>query len=164
MSLWDDFVELTQIIFAPLEDRFGFKRLSPSNPFIYYDSPTLRISLFYDTSRGCELDMGIMRKADIGTQKPSYGLSPLMAIYDPEVWKVYRGSYPNDKQSLRSSLLEMKELLFKYGASILVGDETDLDRCDALQKLVEEELGKPASNVGYMDSVEQVVLRYHGNA
>jgi hypothetical protein len=161
MSLWDDFVEMTQTVFAPLEDKFGFSRLPPKYPFVDYDSSTLRISLHYDSEWHCELEVAIHRKADIGTRKHSTGISPLMAIHDPAAWETHTAPYPKDRQSLESSLLTMRGLLFKYGASLLAGDLRDLDKVDALERQVEAELGKPDNTTDYKGIVRQVILRYH---
>jgi hypothetical protein len=161
MSLWDDFVEMTQRVFAPLEDKFGFKRQPPNYPFVDYDSSTLRISLCYDPERRHELDIAIRRKTDVGTRKPSTGISPLMSIHDPAAWETYSSPYPKDRQSLESSLLTTRDLLFKYGASLLAGDLSDLDKIDGLQKQVEAELRKLGSSTGYKEAVKRAILKYH---
>ena len=164
MSLWDDFVELSQTVFAPLEESFGFQRRPPTRPFVHYDSSSLQISFFYDCSRDHELDVAFRRKADVGTQKPSYGLSSLMAIHDPAAWETYVSSFPNDKHALKSSLLAMKDLLFRYGASLIAGDESDLGKCDELEKQVAAEFGRSDSSGDYKSRVRQVILRFHKNA
>jgi hypothetical protein len=161
MNLWDDFVELTQAVFAPLENDFGFQRLPPKQPFAIYESPTLQVSLYYDLGRHSELDLRIQRAADVGTRKPSRGISSLMAIHDPAAWDTYSISYPKDRKSLESSLLAMREQLLKYGTSLLAGDMGDLGKLDHLEEQVEIELGQSGRDANYKDTVRQVILRFY---
>jgi hypothetical protein len=160
MSNWDDFVEISQTVFAPLENKFGFQRQTPKQPFVDYDSSNLKVSLFYDVTRGGELDIAIRRMVDVGTQKPSMSISSLMAIYDPASWETYRSPFVNNRPSLERFLSEMKEHLFKYGASLLVGDLRDFDTSDRINKEVSKELGKHRSG-DYLSIVKQVVLNFH---
>ena len=162
MSNWEECARLTAVVFAPLEERFGFNRLPPSEPFIHYDSSRLRVSIFFDTTRGCELDLGIMRKRDVGTAKPSYGLSALLALHDPDEWASYRSATPPNTAALQAALEKMKNLLLKHGTSLLSGNETDLDDSDRLDREIEGELAK--HKAPYMDTVRQVVLKHHRRA
>ena len=160
MSNWDDFVEISQTVFAPLENKFGFQRQTPKQPFVDYDSSNLKVSLFYDVTRGGELDIAIRRMDDVGKQKPSMGISSLMAIYDPASWETYRSPFVNDRTSLERFLTEMKEHLFKYGASLLAGDLNDFNTSDCINKVIAQELGK-RSGGDYMSTVKQAVLNFH---
>ncbi|MFM2293678.1 MAG: hypothetical protein RLZZ350_91, partial [Verrucomicrobiota bacterium] len=164
--LWNDFVEISQTVFAPLEKKFGFRRLPPKEPFVNYESSCLQIRLFYaDTREGKgELDMAIRRLIDVGTQKKSTHVSGLMAIYDPVAWENHSMSFATDRQSLESVLLATRENLFKYGASLLAGDLSDLDKLDCLEKALEKELGKHRGG-DYKSIVKQGVLNFfHANS
>jgi hypothetical protein len=164
MNLWDHFVEITQEVFAPLVDDFSFQRLPLIRPFIYYESATLQVDFFYDVERSYELDVSIRRRPDVHTRKPSYGLSSLLAIHDAGAWETYRSSCPRNHEALGVSLREMRELLFSYGAALLAGDNTDLERCDYLESQIAAEFAKPGDGRDYVSRVQEVVLRYHDGA
>jgi hypothetical protein len=125
MDPWDKFVEDAQTVFAALEHSFGFHRQVPSRPFVHYDSSAIRISLFYEPGnrRDGGPDLGIRRKTEIETRRPSYGLSELVAVQDPG--KRLRQAPP-------PPTLEMLwQTLIKYGTPLLKGDCTLLDKIDA---------------------------------
>jgi hypothetical protein len=155
MDPWDKFVEDAQVVFAALEHRFGFHRQTPSRPFIHYDSSSIRISLFYEPgSRDGGPDLGIRRKTEVETRKASYGLSSLVAVQDPVAWQSPQAPPPPTLEMLWQTLI-------KYGDPLLKGDCTLLDKADALEAQLAQQLGKP-SQKSYTELVRRTIFRYHG--
>jgi hypothetical protein len=61
MITWSNFVNSSSGVFEFLVKEYNFKLVSTEQPFVNYDKPGIRISLFYDANRRGEIDIGIRR-------------------------------------------------------------------------------------------------------
>jgi hypothetical protein len=124
MDLWQVFVESVTREFAFLEDEFSLLRKTTAKPVVNYESDRLRVSIFYDSDRSHELDIGIRRLTDEPRNVPSIGLSELMQLVDKEAGLAYRLSYPANEMDLETEVRRQADLLRKYGDDLLRNKES----------------------------------------
>lgn len=134
MELWNYFVQLIDKYFKYLESDFKFKKVSAKIPFVVFESPFLRINIFYECGGRYELDLGIepFKKIGDGKVRYSWGIGQLIELHNPE--KIYMAVYPYTKEELEVAVQELAELFLKYGSDILHGDLRDLEELEKLDK------------------------------
>ena len=138
MNLQLDFIDLTKQHFRYLEDEFGFVLQSNTPPFVIYESDTLRVFVYYDAQRQCELDVGIERLSDAAKQVPTFGLGELILIDNCN--EEYCSPYPSTREMLQIEVPRLAELLRKHAVKILNGDIRELGKIEKLRSEKEQEM------------------------
>jgi hypothetical protein len=136
--MWEIFVETVRRHFHFLEMDFGFVIKSTKPPFVIYESDKLQVLVFYDESRGCELDLSVGRHGDDHSRIPRLGIEKLMRLKDVQKAESYRLSYPCTEEDLQIEVERLATLWLRYGLEVLQGDMRDFERVrqmdDALAK------------------------------
>ena len=126
--MWEKFVETAGDHFRFLETEFGFVLKATKPPFVTYESDELQVLVFYDLSRGCELDLGIRRIGDDPSKVPTVGIAKLMAVHDESKVGDCMLTNPCTEEELESELKRLAGLFRKYGKPVLEGNLRDADR------------------------------------
>ncbi len=126
--MWEKFVETAGRNFRFLETEFGFVLKTTKPPFVTYESDKLQVLVFYDLSRGCELDFGIRRIGDDPSKVPTVGIEKLMKLHEASKTEGCMLSYPRTEEELDSELKRLSELLRTHGKGVLGGNQCDMDR------------------------------------
>ena len=86
IATWDEFVKIVKEDFSYLETDFGFKLVSTQVPFVKYESPKVRMDIYWSIDTRHELDLGIIPLTKIEGIRSSIGISSLTLIHEPEKW------------------------------------------------------------------------------
>ncbi len=137
--MWDKFIEAVGRHFHFLETEFAFIRTSAKPPFVIFESDKLQVMVFYDVSRGHELDL-VMRRVGDDPRKPlSIGIEMLIELRGGCATN-YLTSHPSTEAALEAEVKHFAELLRKYGTTVLKGDLQDFDRAERVAQDIAKKL------------------------
>jgi hypothetical protein len=127
MVTWEQFLECVDQTFGFLKRDFGFNLTSTKRPFVVFESAELRVSIFYDLSGSCELDVRIRKKCDDPRFNKSIGIGVLKAVNERSGAEKLMASYPKTLDELNLKMTQLAGLLLVYGADLLRGDLHEFD-------------------------------------
>jgi len=145
MNLWEKFSELVFRDFKYLESEFGFVCKSSKPPFITYESDRVKLSIFYDTSRRCELDLRVRKLGDDPRKTYSLGIGTLIRLNGGKANEGYLSPFPANEESLKVEVQRLAELLKTYGLNVLKGDVRDFGRMEQLEQELAKKFGPKKS-------------------
>jgi hypothetical protein len=135
--MWNIFVDAVSRHFNFLEARFQFVRTQTKPPFIVFESPLIRVEIYYDAHGTGELDLGISRRHAPSTDL-SIGISTLLRLHEGVDSLGYTSPYPETPEVLEAEVRRLADLLQEHGSQLLGGDLRDFERV----RLLEAELAK----------------------
>lgn len=123
---WNEFVAIVVRKFEYLETDYGFRLSAAKEPFVEYESSSLRINVFWDRSRRHELDLGVVPLRQVDRAFFDFGIESLAKRWDRKKGNKYVTRYPTSEKELEAGVQEMADLLRKHGENLLKGDLRDL--------------------------------------
>jgi hypothetical protein len=127
MITWDQFLSVVDSKFGYLTKDFGFTLSSTVRPFATFESDKLKVSIYYDLSGSCELDVALRRIGDDPKRTKSVGIGVLKAFNEQSKSSAPMISFPKTLGELEARMTMLAGVLLVYGNDLLKGDLKDLE-------------------------------------
>ena len=133
---WTDFLDIVDRNFKYLETEFGLRKVSTDLPFVIYETPLVRIFIYYDIAGVKELDLSIRPFQRIGKFERDFGMGMISRLHNPDKHEDDKSPCPRTKDELENGVQKYASQLREYGSDILHGDLRDLVLIDKIIKEV----------------------------
>ena len=131
MMMTSTFNESIRASFAFLEANYQFRLLDEQPNYFRFESERVVVVLAYDQQRSYEINLALGQQGD---PQPLFDLGEVLRSRKVESDKHPTGYYAQTNESARNLVLQMADLLKRYGADLLRGDTSAWRELKALRE------------------------------
>jgi hypothetical protein len=147
-EFWQKFIEIVENNFNFLKTDYGFKINSTEIPFVIYESPFLRVRIYWEFGGRWELDLGITPNKESYYYDHSIGIGRLAGLHgikNPETFDSLEwGLSINTIEKLEAGVKKLADSLRQYGVKLLSGDFSEIELLKNQDKKTIENIRKNA--------------------